>query len=343
MHRHLIHVEDDKPLRDLLAIGLKALEPEINLHQFSSADEALPYIMAQGNTIDVFILDIRLPGMLDGLALAQRIRDLRCPGYIIVTSAYLRPAPELLASLRCEYFPKPWQILQLVPKLQRYRLNHQPIAAPALVKPPTKPLPTAVDENSTTRSSSIESKPAAISLSCPNCGHNRQPDHIICDRCGTVLTAEKFHTQRSNTLQNTAQEKKWTRGESILDEHQVAVIQSGERLIVLPPTTNVILGCLASSQSDKEVVIDLSSLGAREKGVSRRHLRITRHNNMLYVTDLASTNGSWLNGHRMVPSSKYILRHGDELSLAKLQATIKFQTIPVTVISQQENGEAKTG
>lgn len=124
MPLHLVHVEDDRPLKNILALALKELEPGINLQQFDSGDQALSYVQASGKTVDLFILDIRLPGTISGLQLARIIRELQCPGFIVLTSAYASPGRFLLETLRCEYFPKPWRIIDLSQRLLKYRLSN---------------------------------------------------------------------------------------------------------------------------------------------------------------------------------------------------------------------------
>jgi DNA-binding response OmpR family regulator len=114
---HVVHLEDDGPLRDILKVALKAAEPQIDLHQFISGDEAVRYIEQFGQEIDLFVLDIRVPGSLNGMQVAQKIRELKCAGTIVVTSAYRPPDRDLLNSLSCEWFPKPWHLMDTTQKL----------------------------------------------------------------------------------------------------------------------------------------------------------------------------------------------------------------------------------
>jgi DNA-binding response OmpR family regulator len=120
---HVVHVEDERPLRDILKIAFQATEPLINLCQFISGDEAMPYIQQHVHSIDLFVLDIRLPGTMSGMDIAHKVRVLNCPGYVVLTSAYSAPEDTLLAALRCDYYPKPWHLLELTQKLLKYRLN----------------------------------------------------------------------------------------------------------------------------------------------------------------------------------------------------------------------------
>lgn len=118
---NIVHVEDEKPLKDILKTTLAAFDPNVKIIQFTTGDDALIYITLNIATIDLFILDIRLPGSLNGVQLAEKIRELKCPGNIVITSAFSRPSQQVLASLQCEYYRKPWHLVELMQKLQRYK------------------------------------------------------------------------------------------------------------------------------------------------------------------------------------------------------------------------------
>ncbi len=123
MSMHVVHIEDEKPLKEILRIALQSAEPGIKMQQFIRGEEALPYIETNAASIDLYIIDIRLPGTMDGIEIARRIRELNAPGYIVMTSAYSRPSTELLTSLRLEFYPKPWHLADITQKLLRYRVN----------------------------------------------------------------------------------------------------------------------------------------------------------------------------------------------------------------------------
>ncbi|MBX3081132.1 MAG: response regulator [Anaerolineae bacterium] len=125
MSIHIVHVEDDKPLKDILKSAFETADPQVNLKQFLNGDDALPYIEENGHMVDLFILDMRLTGSMNGIQLAQKIREMILPGHIVITSAYLRPSRNLLNSLQCEYYPKPWHIYDITPKLDQYKLSDE--------------------------------------------------------------------------------------------------------------------------------------------------------------------------------------------------------------------------
>lgn len=123
---HIVHLEDDAPLRDILKIALCTADPDTDLHQFISSDETLRYIQQHAPEIDLFVLDIRVPGTMDGLGVARKIRELNCPGAIVLTSAYQKPARDILEELNCEWLPKPWYLLEVPQKLFQVTKRQQP-------------------------------------------------------------------------------------------------------------------------------------------------------------------------------------------------------------------------
>jgi FHA domain len=70
--------------------------------------------------------------------------------------------------------------------------------------------------------------------------------------------------------------------------------------------------------------IALNPYGTAENGVSRCHVLISGTDYTIYVSDLNSTNGTWLNGKRLAPNRKQLLNGGDELRLGKLSMIVKF-------------------
>ncbi len=70
--------------------------------------------------------------------------------------------------------------------------------------------------------------------------------------------------------------------------------------------------------------IDLQEHGGPEKGVSRRHASIMRHDGSLNLVDANSQNGTFLNGQRLVAHQPRILRDGDDVRLGYLVLRVRF-------------------
>jgi hypothetical protein len=71
--------------------------------------------------------------------------------------------------------------------------------------------------------------------------------------------------------------------------------------------------------------LNLSRYAAWEKGVSRLHAAIHRDGAQLYLVDLASTNGTYLNGECLSPRVPHLLADGDSIRLGLFELKIYYQ------------------
>jgi pSer/pThr/pTyr-binding forkhead associated (FHA) protein len=71
--------------------------------------------------------------------------------------------------------------------------------------------------------------------------------------------------------------------------------------------------------------LNLENYGAMERGVSRIHCRLELQDNQLIVTDLCSSNGTFVLGKRLDPNQPYTLKKGEELTLGRLPIQIIFE------------------
>lgn len=115
-------------------------------------------------------------------------------------------------------------------------------------------------------------------------------------------------------------------GTALLSERTQVVLHliHADVQIQLPARMHLILGRF-TPEAPPAVDIDLSAYAARERGVSRQHAAILRQKNVLFLVDLGSSNGTFLNRERLVPDQKRVLRHGDEVFLGMLGFHIRFQ------------------
>lgn len=80
--------------------------------------------------------------------------------------------------------------------------------------------------------------------------------------------------------------------------------------------------------------VDLTHFYAHHRGVSRKHARIILKNHRLHVTDLNSTNGTYINNSPLEPNTPHPLREGDELRLGFLSLLIHIDII--TSVEEEE-------
>jgi hypothetical protein len=71
-------------------------------------------------------------------------------------------------------------------------------------------------------------------------------------------------------------------------------------------------------------LLSLAAVGAAQHGVSRKHCRLERRDQSLTVTDLGTTNGTYLNDQRLVPHQPHQVAHGDRLILGTLHIIVFF-------------------
>jgi hypothetical protein len=144
-------------------------------------------------------------------------------------------------------------------------------------------------------------KPVTALMLCPLCHQTMRVDVIQCPHCGTEFIAPADPAVNQTTLN----------------------FQIGETELAIPVETTITLGRGTDRMADGAPHIDLTDYAARDKGVSRHHVKITRRNNRLWVSDLGSTNGTLLNGRPLPPDTERPLSNGDELYLSYLKLVIK--------------------
>ena len=59
--------------------------------------------------------------------------------------------------------------------------------------------------------------------------------------------------------------------------------------------------------------------------VSRRHVQLTKENQKYYITDLHSTNGTWVNDRQLMPGRSYELYQGETVKIADICYEVKIE------------------
>lgn len=69
--------------------------------------------------------------------------------------------------------------------------------------------------------------------------------------------------------------------------------------------------------------LDLAPHHALDHGVSRQHAVLIPAPEALYLVDLDSKNGTWVNGNYLTPGERYALNVGDKIELGLLKLLVK--------------------
>ena len=160
-------------------------------------------------------------------------------------------------------------------------------------------------------------------IKCPSCGKSHPENTLFCDDCGAYLLAEG----RKRTDPLGIEDVAWMEADfgvvTPLESSttkpltvRISVLDSG-RQIELPLDKEISIGRLDAATATFPDV-DLIPDGGMEKGVSRRHAKITRKGSELFIEDLDSVNGTFLNGKRLTPYLPHALKSEDEIRLGKL-------------------------
>jgi DNA-binding LytR/AlgR family response regulator len=75
-------------------------------------------LVRDGDDVALVFADIRLPGMLDGIDLARRVKVLWPQITMVVTSGYADTKPETLPE-SVTFLPKPWLALEVLMQAER--------------------------------------------------------------------------------------------------------------------------------------------------------------------------------------------------------------------------------
>lgn len=89
-------------------------------------------------------------------------------------------------------------------------------------------------------------------------------------------------------------------------------------------TNTVVLG--RRSESAEQPDVDLAPYGAFPAGVSRRHIRLTRMRGQVYLEDMGTRNGTFLNDEAIMADQPYALKNGEMIRLGHLKIWVYFAT-----------------
>ena len=92
--------------------------------------------------------------------------------------------------------------------------------------------------------------------------------------------------------------------------------------ITMQDEKSFILGRVSSEMKTRELLIDLTELGALDLGVSRVHAIIRKARDGYEIMDMGSSNGTWLENQRLIPNQPYPLESGDRIRIGRLNILV---------------------
>ena len=83
-----------------------------------------------------------------------------------------------------------------------------------------------------------------------------------------------------------------------------------------------ILGRVSAEIKTAEPLVDLTPFEALSLGISRIHAIIRHTKGGYQITDLESSNGTWLENQRLIPNQPYPLESGDRIRVGRLNILV---------------------
>jgi hypothetical protein len=167
---------------------------------------------------------------------------------------------------------------------------------------------------------------------CPNCHHQELSGALFCSECGARLVVTESPT--THHIERNQTGLLMTQGQSRVSIPPVPVVTPGNAdsavslhliesgmILHLTGQNEFTMGRVVEGQPILPDV-DLSPYEAYAQGVSRLHAALKLNNQRIFITDLGSSNGTRVNGQKIMPNVDYPLNHGDVIALGKFKIQV---------------------
>jgi predicted amidophosphoribosyltransferase len=178
--------------------------------------------------------------------------------------------------------------------------------APVASTPPPAPTPVSQAVGSAAQAKALDR--------CPTCGFRTNSEDAFCQNCGAPISssAAAIQSEASAPLTEpaTVEELSKLAIKLVVQTSNEAILLDLERDEWLVGRSDPVRGIFPE--------VDLVSHGGEKCGVSRRHARLIAQGGQRFISDLNSTNFTFLNGEKLQSGRLYPLKHGDEIRFGLL-------------------------
>ena len=178
---------------------------------------------------------------------------------------------------------------------------------------------------------------------CPACKMRNEAGAIVCTYCNTPLPSSEDR-QKTRILRNI-QEVTGTLPNSFDDFLDAPTLNRERFMDIEIPSKGIvlinledgqpvamleqkdfILGRASADIKTKEPLVDLTSLGV-DYGVSRVHALFHKTKEGYQLTDLDSSNGTWIENERLVPQRPYDVESGNRIRMGRLNMLVFYPRV----------------
>ena len=151
-------------------------------------------------------------------------------------------------------------------------------------------------------------------MHCPECGFVNAEGANYCQKCGAFLGGPDESRQPATPPRST----RWTRPASCSPVDLDDVTHEGATLVIRSGGGRVGRGVQPDRRADHDRPQPDAEVFLDDVTVSRNHALLVRRRDGLYIDDLGSLNGTYVNRRRI---ESHRLQNGDELQVGKYKLT----------------------
>jgi hypothetical protein len=156
-------------------------------------------------------------------------------------------------------------------------------------------------------------------IRCSTCIQQSTDGSLTCVRCGFVLEKPPKISNQTIVTQPGVDQPRGKHHHHLgkLPVHGVALyIGQSEEPLIVALNDRVTLG----RRKDLQIpdLVDLTPYDAYRMGVSRTHAALIYRGNQIFIHDIGSVNGTWVDGQRLKPYELYHLLAGSTVTLGQL-------------------------
>lgn len=161
---------------------------------------------------------------------------------------------------------------------------------------------------------------------CPVCKLSNEAGALFCRHCGAQLD-ENLPAPTTRRVDDAFELTDEIKGQ-VTREHTppsrgmaLFILNRGEP-IAMRTEEEFVIG--RAGELTSEPLVDLTSFEGFALGVSRRHVMIKSSGEKYVLIDLNSSNGTWLDGQRLVPTKPYDLPSGSVIQLGRMKLIVSY-------------------
>ncbi len=157
---------------------------------------------------------------------------------------------------------------------------------------------------------------------CPNCSAPLTSKTTYCEHCGATIGYDSPTLMVGKDLRRDLRRRQITNYAAPPPGTMALYLSGRTAPLIIETAVPITLG--RNVPGNPRPTVDLMQYHGGIQGVSRLHAMIRRHEGGYILTDLGSTNGTWLNDEQLPKSESRFLQSGDQIRLGYMTLFVQF-------------------